>query len=188
MKALSNNTEDKVVFPFDTYALQLQDITPDSFKGQTFSVDLGSVQEAMTNKDGIKSNSLRTSEMIMRVLDNSTAAVQLPENFLSDTPECTTGQSGRAERLSYSVFLTDILFQTRNENASDIGSVIVSTRLSCARNRSLSTPIITHFRTSEEVCCCFSEGLQYKIILSEIQLAEHIIQIHTRSKFHLPLF
>lgn len=136
------------MFPFDTYALQLQDIEADSFKGQTFSIDLGSVEQAMNEEGAIEIDSLKTSEMIMKVLDNSTAAVQIPENIISDIPECGTGLT---LRLIYYVFLTDVLFQSQNENASTIGSVILSTRITCAENRSLPTPIILHFQTNDKV-------------------------------------
>ncbi len=36
------NTSGEVTFGFDNYALQIQDLDPDVFKGQTFTVNLGS--------------------------------------------------------------------------------------------------------------------------------------------------
>ena len=137
----SNDSEqdmDGVVFGFDTYALQLQDVD-DLFNGQTFSVNLGSVEDALQSEDGF-SDSLVTSEMVMDVLVKSTASVYLPDSFFS----MLTNNTNRS-RLSYSVFLTDILFQSRNQSSFDIGSIIVSTRLNNVAT--LLNPIQLSFRT-----------------------------------------
>ncbi len=52
----SNNSSNanKLLFGYDTYALQLQNIDPDKFKGQTFTVNLGSVEDALQSKDGFE--------------------------------------------------------------------------------------------------------------------------------------
>lgn len=147
----SNNTSgNKLLLGYDTYALQLQNIDTDKFKGQTFSVNLGSVEEAMQTKEEFE-DALKTSEMIMQVLDNSTAAVQLPENFLATIEECRDDDTNPLQRLSYSVFLTDILFQGQNQSKFDIGSIIVSTRLRCAENITLTNPVILIFNTVEKL-------------------------------------
>ena len=148
----NSSYEEKFVFSFDTYALQLHDIEAGSFKGKIFIVDLGSVEEAIKEEGIIKNTSLKTSAMIMDILDNWTAAVEIPKNFISDISECKTGQSGGTQRLIHYVFLTDILFQSPKENASDIGSVILSTEIICVGNKSLSSPITVNLRTSDKVC------------------------------------
>lgn len=153
----SNNSSDdnKLLLGYDTYALQLQNIDPDKFKGQTFTVNLGSVENALQSDEKFQ-DSLKTSEMVMKVLDNSTAAVQLSDNFFNTISGCSdadlssTSTSTR-QRLSYSVFLTDILFQSFNQSRFDIGSIIVSTRLRCAVNVTLINPIILIFQTVEMV-------------------------------------
>ena len=135
----SNDSEqdmDGVVFGFDTYALQLQDV--DDL--QTFSVNLGSVEDALQSEDGF-GDSLITSEMVMDVLVKSTASVYLPDSFFS----MLTNNTNRS-RLSYSVFLTDILFQSPNQSSFDIGSIIVSTRLKNYA-ATLLNPIQVSFRT-----------------------------------------
>ena len=150
---LGNSTgEEKVLFALDTYALQMQDIQPGLFRGQIFSVNLGSVDEALKREGAINDSALKTSEIIVRAMNSSTAAVEIAENFISDIPECGPEQPGYTRRLSYFVFMTNILFQSMNLTTAGIGSVIISTRLSCAGNGSLPTPITTRFQTSEEVC------------------------------------
>ncbi len=153
----SKSNDDKLVLGYDTYALQLQDIDLSKFNGQTFTVNLGSVENALDSERSVRS-SLKTSERVMQILDNSTAAVQIPEDFSESLDECNSDQlsmeaslPSSQQRLSYSVFLTDILFQSRNQSRFDIGSIIVSTRLRCAENSTLLNPITIIFRTIEQV-------------------------------------
>lgn len=154
---VGNFSEDKVVYGFDTFALQLQDIDPNLFNGQTFSVNLGSVEDAIESNDGIQ-DFLKTSEMVItKVLGNTTASIQLPNNFLDSAQECTDtsmlDQPMDQLRLSYFVFLTDILFQSQNQTRLDIGSIVVAARLRCADNASFnfSNPIKVAFRTVKQV-------------------------------------
>lgn len=150
--------EMKLVLGYDTYALQLQDIDLSRFNGQTFTVNLGSVENAI-DSEGIASSSLKTSERVMKVLDSSTAAVQIPKDFSESLDECDVGRTSTRpllqQRLSYSVFLTDILFQSQNQSRFDVGSIIVSTRLRCAENSTLLNPITMVFRTINQVLFSF---------------------------------
>ena len=139
-------------FVYDTYALQMQDIDPDTFKGQTFTVNLGSVEEALNSTEGFKDESLKISEMDLEVLDNSTAAVQISEKFIEECQMENTSSSNLTQRLSYNVFITDILFQSLKVNSTlAIGSIIVSTRLRCKMNSSLSNPIRVIFFINDKV-------------------------------------
>lgn len=133
-------------YGFDTYALQVQDIDPDSFTGKTFMVILGAVKDAIRAK-GNFGGSLVTFEMVTNILENSTASVQLPDDFLDLAQGCTSDSSPFGLRLSFSVFLSDVLFQSQ-QNRSEIGSIIVATRLCAASN---SSPIRVTFRTIEQV-------------------------------------
>lgn len=157
--------DDKIIFGFKKFALQLQDIDPDVFKGQTLTVDVGSVEDALDSEERF-GNSLKTSEMVMKVLENSTAAVHLPHSFFSSIMECMEDDDSNSGqlRLSYSVFLTDILFQSRNQSV-DIGSIIVTTRLRCAKNVTLPNPISILFRTIEQVYTCIFYESIYDISL-----------------------
>ena len=147
-----NISEDEVTYGFDTFALQLQDIDLSLFNGQTFSVNLGSVEDAINLNNSIE-DFLKTSEMVTKVLENTTASVQLPINFLDSAQECANTSMVEQLRLSYFVFLTDILFQSKNQSRLDIGSIVVAARLRCADNTSFnfSNPIKVAFRTVKQV-------------------------------------
>ena len=156
LSASSGNAsgEDEVIFGFDTYALQLQDVDPHLFNGQTFTVNLGSVEDALQSNGNLGA-SLNTSEMVMNILVNhTTSSVKLPENFFTGSMNRSmeNGSNSTDElRLSYTVFLTDILFQSPNQSSFDIGSIILSTRLSSEVELNLG-PIEVSFRTVNMVC------------------------------------
>ena len=146
MDLSASGNASEVIFGFDTYALLLQDVDPDFFDGQTFTVNLGSVEEALQS-DSTLGASLNTSEMVMDILVITTSSVKLPENFFTGSMNRSmeNGSDNTNElRLSYTVFLTDILFQSPNQSRFDIGSIIVSTRLSSEIELN---PIEVSFRT-----------------------------------------
>ena len=149
MLNISTSGNASMQFGFDTFALQLQDIDPDLFNGQTFTVNLGSVEDALQTSGNL-GDSLRTSEVVMNILVNSTASVNLPDDFFASSMKRSTEDvlnNTNELRLSYTVFLTDILFQSQNQSV-DIGSIIVSTRLSSEEADFIpKNPIEVSFRT-----------------------------------------
>ena len=149
-----NKTDGKTVFGYETYALQIQKLDPLEFKGQTFTVDLGSVADTM-NITQIKENELITSEVVMSAISNATASVSISRDLVNGRDNCQSEASNSSQqRLSYSVFLSDILFQSLNQSQFKVGSIILSARLNCLANDSefLSSPIQTTFRTHSQVC------------------------------------
>ena len=146
----TNSSDGRAIFGLETYALQMQDIDPDRFVGQTFSVELGSVEDAMKS-GGIGDESLKTSKRVIQFLDNSTAAIQIPKNFFEQPfSDMSTNKQQPLQRLSYSVFLTDILFQI-NSSLFDVGSIILSVRLQNLSDNELDSSVRTIFRTNSEV-------------------------------------
>ena len=142
--AIPNSTT--VTFTRKTYALQMNDINPSNFQGQTLSVNLGSVQEAMSSSSNIREESIETSSG-NKAYQNRTASVQVPESVFRDL-----GQRNGQQRLSYSVFVRDTLFQSSDENQSNltVGSIIVAVRVNgTSRDGNLSTPITVTFQASE---------------------------------------
>ena len=124
----------------------MNDINPSNFQGQTLSVDLGSVQEAMSSSSNIREESIETSSG-NKAYQNRTASVQVPESVFRDL-----GQRNGQQRLSYSVFVRDTLFQSSDENQSNltVGSIIVAVRINgTSRDGKLSTPITVTFQASE---------------------------------------
>ena len=134
-------------FTRKTYALQLHDVDTSNFLGQTLSVDLGSVQEAMSISSNIREEAIQTIEGNKVFLNNRTASVQVPASVFQDL-----GQNDVQQRLSYSVFVRDTLFQSSDENQSNltVGSIIVAVRVNgSTASGNLSTPINVTFQASE---------------------------------------
>ena len=138
------------VYALQNFALQVQDVNVTAFTGETFSVDLGSVEEAINNTHTINQSALVT---MMEALSNATASAQIPNSVFDGcgNRETLTDQINynRANRLSYIVFRRSGLFQTsttnnvQSSNANDslpentnnsIGSVILGVRRRCAQN------------------------------------------------------
>ena len=138
-------------FVHRSYALQVQDIDPQLFRGETFSANLGSVDEAQDLSEEISQQALTVNmEMLVNVTItvNTTASVRLPDSLFEQLVECG---NGTVQRLSYSVFLTDVLFQSFDQDDTEIiGTIILGVRLRCAMNNtSLSMPVTVTFQTSE---------------------------------------
>ena len=86
-----------------------------------------------------------------KVFLNRTASVQVPASVFRDL-----GQSDVQQRLSYSVFVRDTLFQSSDENQSNltVGSIIVAVRVNgSTASGNLSTPINVTFQASEVSGC-----------------------------------
>ena len=148
---ISNDTSNQTVFAFKAFALQVQTLDPAEYQGQTFSIDLGSVEESMRLGQNIEEHDLVTSDMVMDAVTGATASIQLPEDLLEcfNSSMCNSTSTSfniTARRLSYSVFLLDTLFQNVNQSHLKIGSIIVAARLRDADNTALSTPVQTTFQ------------------------------------------
>ena len=134
-------------FTRKTYALQLHDVDTSNFQGQTLSIDLGSVQEAMSISSNIREEAIDTIEGNKVFLNNRTASVQVPASVFRDL-----SQNDVQQRLSYAVFVRDTLFQSSDENQSNltVGSIIVAVRVNgSTASGNLSTPINVTFQASE---------------------------------------
>ena len=144
----SDQLEDnKTVFTFNTFAIKIQDIdTSAEFQGQSFSVNLGSVEDVANISGTIPQDDLVTSDNTMDVSAKATASIQLPNDLFM-----SCGLSGAERRLSYSVFLSDVLFQNETQLNSGlrVGSIILAPRLRC--NNKLNSPITVSFRTNQTV-------------------------------------
>ena len=180
-----NGTNNQTVFAFETFALQIQELDPLKYQGQTFSVDLGSVEEATNMEQRIEEGDLVTSETVnaMDTEANTTASIQLPEDLLDgyNLDSCINMTfnltSATPQRLSYSVFLSDVLFQNVNQSHLKIGSIIVAARLKCADNATPNTPIETTFQINREVRRCAQKCMT--------TLRLHFTFLHRLNKIHL---
>ena len=147
-----NGTEDRTVFGYSTYALQVQNIDSVKVGGHALTVNLGSVDEAL-NSGQISKENLVTGESLMSVFTNATASVYVPtDSLINNVSPCTLEMLNTSQqRLSHSVFLSDILFQSHFRNNSRIGSIIIAARIQCLDGVFLPMPIRTTFRTNPTV-------------------------------------
>ena len=144
----SEEVNDTITFAFKTFAIRIEEIDPDSYQGQSFSVDLGSVEDTLNVEGKIDQNNLTTSDTTKQTSSSSsTASIQLPENLFEDLSTSSCGSPTQA-RVSYSVFLSDALFQNEDQKHLQLGSIIVSARLRCDTNATLilKNPIEASFR------------------------------------------
>ena len=148
-----NGTEDRTVFGYSMYALQVQSIDSVKVGGHALTVDLGSVDEAL-NSGRISEEDLITGESLMSVLTNATASVYIPtDSLVNNVNSCTLEMLNTSQptRLSHSVFLSDILFQTNFGNNFSIGSIIIAARIQCLDGIFLPMPVRTTFRVNPKV-------------------------------------
>ena len=149
-----NSTENATnTFAFKTFAIQIEEIDPQMYQGQSFSVDLGSVQETMEIVGKIPTDSLITSDTTRRIPTSNTASIQLSEHLFEDSSSCNPPSSSALARVSYSVFLSDVLFQNENQKHLQLGSIIVAARLQCDTNTTvlLKNPIEVSFQINTMV-------------------------------------
>ena len=141
----TNSTNDTLTFALNNFALLLRDVDPRNFLGESFSIDLGAVGEAIQNTDGIDEERLVTM-----LVPNATASAELPELLFEEDINTLPRQ-----RVTFSVFLTNALFLTPETNCleSAIGSVVLSVGVnSSATNANLSNGgIRLAFRQYQEV-------------------------------------
>ena len=149
------------VFAFKSFALQVQQLDPKEYKGQMFSINLGLLEEAREDNQTIDQRALMTRQLeskqdkgdtkgVMNAM--TTASLQLPEDLLDSCSDMNTNLTAIVpQRLSYSVFKSDILFQNLNQSHLSIGSIIVAARLKCANDLTLNTSIKSIFQINKTV-------------------------------------
>ena len=155
-----NDTLQERVFAFETFALQLQEVDSDTYQAQTFTVNLGSIEDISNISGKIPDESLTIRDTVMQILSNTTASIQLPDDLLDYLADCddsemnnSTANATLTRRLSYSVFLSNSLFQSTGVDVYELGSVIVATRMNanCGNGTNLTTSITATFATNKTV-------------------------------------
>ena len=114
-----NSTEDKQLFTRNNYALQVQQINASLFTGETFNVDLGTVEEAMNTSGNIDPQALLT---LLNSVSNATGSLSVSERAVTESNSSNV-------RLGYSVFVSSSLFPTESPNTT-VASIILNLRLS----------------------------------------------------------
>lgn len=153
-----NDTLQERVFAFETFALQLQEVDPETYKAQAFTINLGSIEDISNSSGKIPDESLMTQDTMVELLNNATASIQLPDDLLDHLSDCSEMNTSTANvtlirRLSYSVFLSNALFQSTELDEYKLGSVIVAARMNinCGNDTSLNTAITASFATNKTV-------------------------------------
>ena len=159
----STTNSTPTVFALGTFALQIQQLDPKDYKGQMFDINLGSLEEAKADNQTIDRGALITSQLEpkqesdntdTRGIMNSmtTASLQLPKDLLDSCMHSDTNVNlTQTQRLSYSVFKSNVLFQNLNQSQLSIGSIIVAARLKCADDLILNSSIKSTFQVNRTV-------------------------------------
>ena len=135
-----NSTNNTQPFALKNFALLLQDVNPESFSGESLSVNLGPVEEAIRNSSGINEDALIT---MLDPLLNATASAKLPESLFDGI----TTYASPWQRIVYSVFLTNALFLTLDTDCVDsaVGSIILGVNVnSSVINSSVTNSSVTN--------------------------------------------
>ena len=153
-----NDTLQERVFAFETFALQFQEMDPETYEAQTFTVNLGSIEDISNISGKIPDESLIIQDTIIEIFNNATASVQLPDDLLNHFVDCSElntsiDNTTLTRRLSYSIFLSNALFQNTEVDQYELGSVIIAARmkLNCGNSTNLNTPIRATFAANKTV-------------------------------------
>ena len=112
----------RVVIPLRSFAVSVQEIQPADFEGQTFSAILGTTFE-FDEEERINVDSL-----VLEKSEEATVSISIPSGIFMSLPLSMV--QNRTTRITHSVFLTDLLFITRERELDsqqlEVGSIIIS--------------------------------------------------------------
>ena len=128
LEAFSENVDvnftdgDQPTFTRKNFAIQLQQIDISKFVGESFNVDLGTVEEATKKSGNIDPRALVS---LLSPLSNATGSLTV-SNRVAERIDSNASNSGR---LGYSVFVSSSLFPTESVNTT-VASVVLNLKLS----------------------------------------------------------
>ena len=126
---IPENQTEPVVLTQESFAVSVQQVNPEEFEEQVFSVSLG--EHPFSGEDTrLNNNSLDFSPVT-----SSTASITLPQNLFDSLP------GSNSSRITRSVFLTDALYLRRNESALVVGSIIIAASVVNSTIEGLNPPI-----------------------------------------------
>ena len=141
------NDSNTTTFTRKTFALLVKEFDVMRSDDETLFINLGTVEEATNTSEQIDPNSLVVSTS--NIADTNvvtTAEVEVPQSVLRDEGKPT-------QRLSYTVFANDSLFQSADETQHNtvLGSIVVSVRVNVSNE--LPDPIRLSFLINMVGCC-----------------------------------
>ena len=138
-----NLSNTSTILTRESYAIIIEEIDTDSFTGETLTVDLGSVDDALKLGNNIEESALNKEAGTNSSFQGRfTATVQAPQSIFNDDKLNTD----KKQRLSYSVFVRGSLFL--NQNASQ-QSIIVGVRVN--GTDMLQNPITVYLQHQEVI-------------------------------------
>ena len=111
---IPENDTGPVILPQDSFAVSVQEVNPEEFDTQVFSVSLGKNPFSEGNLE-LNENSLDFSSMM-----SSTASLTLPQNLFGSL------RVSNSSSITQSVFLTDALYLRRNDSVLEVRSVAIA--------------------------------------------------------------
>ena len=116
-----------------SFAVSVQEVNPEEFNAQFFSVSLGGNPFSEENLE-LNENSLDFSSVT-----SSTASLTLPQNLFDSL------RDSNSSRITQSVFLTEALYLRRNTSVLEVGSVIIAANVVNSAIKGLEPPISLTF-------------------------------------------
>ena len=113
---------DRPTFTRENFAIQLQQIDISTFAGESFNVDLGTVEEAMNNSGNIDPQALVS---LLNPLSNATGSLTVSSRVSGRIDS----NASNSVRLAYSVFVSSSLFPTESVNTT-VASVVLNLKVS----------------------------------------------------------
>ena len=132
----------RVVIPLRSFAVSVQEIQPADFEGQTFSAILGTTFKFEDDEQ------INVGSLVFEKRDEATASISIPSGIFMSLPLSMV--QNRTTRITHSVFLTDLLFITRERELDsqqlEVGSIIISAAITGSMTVSgLDPPIMMVF-------------------------------------------
>ena len=126
------NQTEPVILVQESFAVSVQQVNPEEFETQTFTVSLG--DDPFSGTMQLNNNSLGFSSVT-----SFTASITLPQNLFDSLPMLTSSRS------AHSVFLTDALYLRRNKRELEVGSIIMAASIVNRTVEELDPPVSITF-------------------------------------------
>ena len=140
---LLQNDSNSTIFTRKTFALLVEDVDVTRGVDETLYVNLGTVEESTNTSERIDPNSLTKSSIMANMSPTTTAEVRVPQSVITDL----NSAEKPTQRLAYTVFTNDSLFQSTNETQNiTLGSIVISVQVNASNDTSdLPAPIQVTF-------------------------------------------
>ena len=122
-----------VILPQDSFAVSAQEVDPEKFDTEVFSVNLG--RNPFLDDD----LALNEDSLDFSAVTSPTASLTLPQTLFDSL---TVRNSSR---ITQSVFLTDALYLRRNKSSLKVGSVVMAASIINSTADELNPPISIKF-------------------------------------------